>query len=119
MMGVSALTQDPHLASPWEGEEWGGACGNTGGLLGHRTPLLASPARGEVGPVSLVRSCDEPDVTIVAGAGERCDPHLTSPWEGEEWLRASDAIRGNSLSGPSPSQGEVRWGCLDTAEVRS
>ena len=95
MMGVSPSMQDPLLASPCEGEGQGGVCGDTGGLLGHGTPLLASPARGEVGAVSLVRSCDELDVTIVAGAGERCDPHLTSPWEGE-----------------------VRWGCLDTAEVR-
>ncbi len=38
-----------------------------------------------------------------------CNPHLTSPWEGEELHRGCVAMLPRTQRLTSPSQGEVRW----------
>jgi hypothetical protein len=45
-------------------------------------------------------------------------PHLASPWEGEGWAGVIGEIADKPLDGPSPFEGEVRWGLPLPAEVR-
>ena len=73
------------------------------GLADFRIPEWL-PSRGHGPFIGAVA-----ELANVAAARLVMDPHLTSPWEGEESHRGFGGLVGKVLDS-SPFQGEVGWG---------